>query len=348
MLKRIKLHVLQAAASCGVSRLLLDSAWRRNRLLILCYHGFARENEHLWDPYLFISPATFSRRLELLHEHRCTVLPLGEALKRLSAGTLPPRSVAITVDDGTYDFYKVAFPAFQNAGYPVTVYLTTYYSEFNRPVFDTTLSYLLWKAGGATFNWPRVLEGSIRLDAAAIPLVKRRVCDYCRSSGLSGRDKDALLAELASRIGFDYEALCSKRLFTLMTPQEVAEVAAAGIDIQLHTHRHRVFRKKEQFLRELDDNQSRIHAVTGSDPRHFCYPSGNILPEFVPWLEEWGATSATTCQSGLAGRASHPMLLPRLVDMSALSETEFTAWITGVAALLPQRPYVPDYWSLES
>ena len=228
------------------------------------------------------------------------------------------------------------------------MYLTTYYSEFNRPVFDTTLAYLLWKAGDTMFTWPRVLESAIRLDPAEIPRVKRRICDYCQSGGLSGRDKDALLAELASRIGFDYEALCSKRLFTLMTPQEVAEVAAAGIDIQLHTHRHRVFRKKEKFLRELDDNQSRIHAVTGSDPRHFCYPEWNILPEFVPWLEEWAPHLPLPVTAGLAGRASNPMLLPRLVDVSGLSETEFKAWISGLAALLPQRPYVPDYWSLES
>jgi len=348
MLKRIKIRVLQAAASCGVSRLLLDSAWRRNRLLILCYHGFAIEDEHIWNQTLFMSPATFGRRLELLHEQRCTVLPLGEALKRLRDGTLPARSVAITVDDGLYDFYKVAFPAFQNGGFPVTVYLTTYYSEFNRPVFDATLGYLLWKAGDIILNWPGMLESAIRLDPAGIIRVQGRVHDYCQSGGLSGRDKDALLAELAARIGIDYEALCSKRLFTLMTPQEVAEVAAAGIDIQLHTHRHRVFRQKEKFLRELDDNYSRIHAVTGSDPRHFCYPSGNVLPEFVPWLEEWGVTSATTCQTGLAARASNPMLLPRLIDVPSLSETEFKAWISGVAALLPQRPYVPDYWSLES
>lgn len=97
-------------------------------------------------------PAALFRRLQILRDSRCEVLPLAEALRLLYAGALPPRSVAITVDDGKYDFYAEGLPLFRKFRYPVTVYLSTYYSELNRPVFDSALSYILWKARGQALD----------------------------------------------------------------------------------------------------------------------------------------------------------------------------------------------------
>jgi peptidoglycan/xylan/chitin deacetylase (PgdA/CDA1 family) len=55
-------------------------------------------------------PATlFESRLQALRAE-ANVLPLDEGLKRLAAGTLPDRSVAVTVDDGFSDFYARGWP----------------------------------------------------------------------------------------------------------------------------------------------------------------------------------------------------------------------------------------------
>lgn len=342
LLKTVNRHVLRVGEMVGLSRLVLESGWRRRRLLILCYHGFSTEDEHLWKPSLYMRQEVLRRHLQLLRGPRCEVLPLGQALSRLAAGNLPPRSVAITVDDGFYDFYKMAWPVFQSFGYPVTVYLSTYYSEFNRPVFDPAVSYMLWKAGERTLDWPRVLESPVRLDPATRKRIEREVADYTRQQDLSGRQKDELLAELASRVGLDYDDFCARRMFTLMAPAEVREAASAGVDMQLHTHRHRVYTEKDKFLGELEENRTRIEAATGSPARHFCYPSGFWLPAFVPWLREWGAASATVCTAGLAVRDGEPMLLPRLVDSENISETELIGWISGLAAMLPHRRRVMD------
>lgn len=180
-----------------------------------------------------------------------------------------------------------------------------------------------------------MLEAPIPLDAAACAKIKRSAADYARRRDLSGRQKDELLADLAARTGMDYEGFCARRMFTLMTPAEVREAAANGADIQLHTHRHRVYREKAKFLSELDENRLRIEASTGATARHFCYPSGYYTQEFVHWLIGWGAESGVTCVWGLATRHTEAMLLPRLTDMETLSELEFRAWISGIAALRP-------------
>src|SRR5256885_15597344 len=105
----VKFATLHALRKSGVFRLVANSNWRQQRLLILCYHGFALEDEHHWRPGLYMPAQQLEQRLELLRKYGCSVLPLGEALRRLQTGALPPRSVVLTFDDGAYDFYAQAF-----------------------------------------------------------------------------------------------------------------------------------------------------------------------------------------------------------------------------------------------
>ncbi len=340
MLKRLKLFVLKVAFRSGISAVLLDSGWRRKRLLILGYHGFSQNDEHLWNPALYVPPEVFRTRLQYLQDHRCTVLPLEEGLRRLYSGTLPERSVVLTVDDGSYDSYRFAFPMMKEFGYPATVYLTTYYSDFQRPVFDVMCSYLLWKARGQSLTLPPVFEQPLILDSAGGGLADRKIKAYALERGLSAREKDALLATLADRLAIDYQALCGKRILHIMTREEAAELAMAGFDIQLHTHRHRVSLRRERFLQEIQDNARGIMAIRSGPARHFCYPGGVYMPEFEPMLRDCGIESAATCWPGIAAARSSPLRLPRLLDSGGLTTLEFAGWISGVAAFLPRRRFV--------
>ena len=72
----------------GVAR-----ALTRRKLRILAYHGAELADESRFSPTLFIRPETFAARLELLRREY-PVLPLGEAVRRLKDGTLPPGSTA--------------------------------------------------------------------------------------------------------------------------------------------------------------------------------------------------------------------------------------------------------------
>lgn len=85
-------------------------------------------------------PDLLRRRFELIKRHACAVLPINEAVERLYNGTLPKKSVVITFDDGNYDFYRRAFPIIKEFNFPATVYLTTFYSQYNKPVFNVAVS----------------------------------------------------------------------------------------------------------------------------------------------------------------------------------------------------------------
>ena len=90
-------------------------------------------------------PAILRERFEALRQGGYQVLSLGEAVERLYKNDLPPRSVALTFDDGGYDFYRQANPILREFGYPATVYQSTYYSDYTWPIFGVAASYLFWK-----------------------------------------------------------------------------------------------------------------------------------------------------------------------------------------------------------
>lgn len=340
MLKGIKQTVLRSLKALGAFSVMRDSGWRQRRLLILAYHGVSLDDEHLWDDSLYMSPDCFRSRMRALEEAGAAVLPLGEAVERLYADDLPDRSVALTFDDGHHDFYARAFPIIREFGFPVTLYLTTFYSNFNRPVFDIFCSYLLWKGRGRRLDFGEWAGGPLVLDLSS-PAERERASELLRRSArarrLSAEEKDAMLVRLAGRLNVDYEELSARRIMHIMKPEEARELADAGVDVQLHTHRHRTPLDRELFRREIVDNRDCIRAMTGREAAHFCYPSGAYDGAFLPWLEELGVASAMTCDVGYASRDSERLLLPRMLDVSSLSRVEFEAWLTGVAAALPRR-----------
>jgi peptidoglycan/xylan/chitin deacetylase (PgdA/CDA1 family) len=249
--------------------------------------------------------------------------------------------VCITFDDGWRDFYRVAAPVLRSLAIPATVYLTTYYVSFNRPVFDPMVSYLLWRAAGRIVQVDGIVQEPVMLDSAGRARVEQAVRQSVRNEHLDARAKDALLERLAARLGIDYGVLLRERILHLMNEDEVRQSAEAGFSIQSHTHRHRVSRDEKLFLKELDDNRDRILALTGAAPEHFCYPGGNYLPEYEELLRCWGARTATTSDPGLARPGDNVYYLARHLDSNTKTHEEFAAWVCGLAAVLPRRVYPP-------
>jgi Polysaccharide deacetylase len=140
-----KIATLHMADWTGTMDWMLNSPWRRERLLILGFHGVARHDEHRQCPALFMSEDRFARRMKLLHDQQCCVLRLQESLQHMWRGSLPPRSTVLTFDDGYYNFESV-LPLLQKYRFPATVYLTTEYVDHDLPVFNLLCPYLFWKS----------------------------------------------------------------------------------------------------------------------------------------------------------------------------------------------------------
>ena len=60
----------------------------------------------------------------------------------------------MTFDDGFCDFHRFATPILTEFDFPATIYLTTYYVDYLRPIFNLIVPYMLWlrRDSGATLG----------------------------------------------------------------------------------------------------------------------------------------------------------------------------------------------------
>ena len=331
MTHALKIAFYQAARACGlfaIARFLT-----RRRLRILGYHGFASGDEVEFRPKLFISPATFKRRLELLAQRGFSVIRLDDAVRQLRRGRLAEDAVVITIDDGYASTLAVA-PLLADRGFPATVYLTTYHVQKQTPVFDLVVGYMLWKAGSRQLSlaWPPGGAGeTLYIDAAnAVP----RLLEL----GHTAVDEEArvqLCRILGEATGVSYDQVLEQDTFRLLSADDIRGLSRHGISVGLHTHRHRFpVNDLECCRRELADNEAVLASLAPLDGRHFCYPSG--VYSRVQWslLEELGIGSSTTCDTGLVRAGDPPHGLKRFLDGEMVSEVEFDAEICGFAELL--------------
>ncbi|MGE3841299.1 MAG: polysaccharide deacetylase family protein [Vicinamibacterales bacterium] len=333
MKRVLRQQIVQTFGRAGGFRQFARTGYRSSRLSILCYHGISIKDEHQWNSNMFLSQEQFRSRLQILRSLNCEVLSLDDAVRRLYSGTLPDRAVSLTFDDGNVDFLQRALPVLQEFRMPATVYWTTFYAGRMEPVFPFVGSYIAWRSGAHSYELPNSDgRGSRHFDIttpAGRSEVARALGDFATARGYGPTEKAELLRTFSTELRVDFEALKAERILQIMTPEEARLVHRAGIDVQLHTHRHRTPDDKALFLRELDDNRRVILETLGKNAEHFCYPSGVVKGQYLPWLTEARVISATTCEPGLASRKSLPLALPRWVDSAATSEAEFESWVSG-------------------
>jgi peptidoglycan/xylan/chitin deacetylase (PgdA/CDA1 family) len=337
LIRRGRLAVHGASQAAGITRWVGNTRWRKNRLLILCYHGVSLADEHEWHTELFVTAAFLRRRLQLVREFGCQVLPLGEAVKRLAGNSLPSKAVVLTFDDGFHNFHASATPILEAAAMPATVYLSTYYCVHQRPMLSLSIRYLLWKARSNSHP-PAILLG--------LPISgSLQSADYRQGLAASLLEAAHALAPdrlaqmqwlegLAIELGVPWREFLDSRVLNLMTPDEVSAVSRRGMDVQLHTHRHRTPRDDTLFVGEIEQNRQLISEMTGTRATHFCYPSGDWDQRFLPLLRSRDVVSATTCVAGLAQSSDNPLLLSRFIDTQHQPECVFENWLAGSASLL--------------
>lgn len=334
MTTRIRTLFLHACKAAGLFA--LSARLYPQRLRILCYHGFALEDEHRFRPGLFISKEVFARRLAWLARHRFNVLPFDEAVRRLRVGQLPPRAVALTIDDGFYSTCRIAQPLLAAHGFPAIVYVTSYYVEHPNPIFRLAVQYMLWKSECAHVSLAGLLpeggEAWATKGSEARPTIDA-IVRYAESS-LSEPERVAFARALAARLGVDYARIADSRMLSLCTREELGVLERGGVRVEMHTHRHHLPDSDGGIDQEITDNRRLLEPLTARRLRHFCYPSGVWSESRWHKLKAHGIETATTCEPGLNSSATPPLALHRLVDRDNFPQIDFEAELFGFKELL--------------
>jgi peptidoglycan/xylan/chitin deacetylase (PgdA/CDA1 family) len=303
----------------------------RDGLRILCYHGFAVAEEYEYRSKLFIRKELFRRRIEYLQGERYPILPLHEAVEALRTRRLPPCATVITMDDGWRGVYSKALPIIKELRIPVTVYVATYYIEHPMPVYSVTLSYLFWRTNVRCVTLPRGL-GTFELGSE---LEKADSVAQKFGISLTAEDRLQFLRETADCLGVSFAEIEQQQLFRLLDVHELRQLVDAGIDIQLHTHRHQwSLEDRGKVEQEIRDNRNFLEPIASRPLLHFCYPSGVYSPHQAEWLAALGLGSAATIEPGLNYPDTSHFALRRIGDGEPVSDIEFEAEVSGFMELV--------------
>jgi peptidoglycan/xylan/chitin deacetylase (PgdA/CDA1 family) len=332
MLKKLLYHTCKWTGCFYLARRLT-----RRGLRILAYHGFARGDEIEFLPLLFMDPAVFRQRMEYLVRQGYPVLTLDEAVERLRAGNLPAAATTITFDDGFHSIWKMAVPVLKELELPGTIYVTTYYCLKGNPVFRLVIEYMFWRTSKTELDLSDMgIDGAGKEhfpNAGSADEVAWKIIRFGENQ-MDEERRVLLCEELGRRLDVDYADIVSRRFLTLMTDDEILGTRQAGMDIQLHTHRHVLPVEAELVRKEIEDNRRLLEPLAGRRLHHFCYPSGIHHEDHLRPLAEAGVISGTTCNSGLNYSDTPLLALSRFLDGNNVSWIEFEAEMSGFSDLL--------------
>jgi len=282
---------------------------------------------------LFMAVGTFSKRMRFLSESGYNVISLSEAVRGLRTGELPPCPTVITIDDGWFGTLAHMAPILKRHGFPSTLYLSTYYVQTRFPVFNVAVSYVLWKSKVRFLEMNHI--DSKLYERFDLQNDTQRIVayEYLLSRGESaknGAERQALLRSICSLLQVDFGGIESLKQFFFLSEKEAAEVMEFGVDLQLHTHRHRFPQESiELAKKEIGDNAQVLGRIGSSDLVHFCFPSGSYSLEQLAYLPRLGIQTAVTTKPGLNKRGCSLFELKRFLDSEDKSMLEFEAEICG-------------------
>lgn len=309
----------------------------RHALRIIGYHGFSITDEGLFRRRLFMNPEAFAERMQFLSDKKIPVLELSRALECLDSGTLPACSTVITIDDGFYSVFKCAYPVLREFSFPSTVYVSTYYCINQNPIFRLAVQYMFWKTQKDRVDLSGLGIEPYREVSLADGKQKETIMwDIIRhgESRCSEEQRSVIGRAIGDLLAIDYEMIVKNRGVGLLTREETLELERDGVNVELHTHRHRFPVDEPLARKEIVDNREILEDWIRRPLKHLCYPDGLWDKRQFPWLEALGVESALTCGGGLNYKDTPRFALRRMLDSEIRSSIEFEAELSGYIELL--------------
>lgn len=276
------------------------------RLCIVNYHQIFSDEHALLEEEP--SVAKFRWQMELLAK-AFNVIPLSQAVDALAAGTLPPRAVCITFDDGYRSFQQHAFPILREYGLPATVFVASGYINETNMWNDRILKALECAPG------PSIDLRSLGLETYQIDDSKNRRQAISR---ITERVKYQSF-DTRQAMAIKLEEITGKKLNEplMLTAPMLRELSESGIEIGGHTVSHPILMQTDDqvALHEMETGKRDLEAIIQKPVQFFAYPNGKQGIDFderhVQLARQIGFSAAFTTAHGPATSKHDRFLLPR-------------------------------------
>jgi peptidoglycan/xylan/chitin deacetylase (PgdA/CDA1 family) len=329
---------LLAHALCAVGMPAWARRRRRNLLPILMYHGVVERPlaPACWHQ---LDASSFRRQMEWVSK-RYQVLPLAQALQDLRSGTLRPRSLAITFDDGYRNVRTVAGPVLEALRLPATVFLVTDFMGTDETLWPDRLYLAFARTEVAEVNMPDL--GLVRRPLVGLAA---RASAYATSvrvlKGLPTPEKDARMTALLAALR--REGPEDPGDFRILSWDDVAAMKTTGLfEWGGHSTRHEILARMPDghVASAIGRSHETVASRTGTPPAVFAYPNGRAMDfddRSRAALTHLGLRFALSTIEGFSSASSDLLALPRLSIGSDLSFARFRLLISGALESLRGR-----------
>lgn len=266
---KVKSMVVNSACRLGGLRLARTLTGRQPRILM--YHRFSQDEQPHKVPAVI-----FDRQLAELKKN-FNVQPLSSMCDTIrNGGTLPPHSIAITIDDGYDDFYRVAYPLLRKHGLPSTVYVTSGFVDRQLWLWPDKISFLLRNTSKQNF--------SVRLGEYApveLPLATTAARDaawsrlVCHCLLLADVERLAFIDRLSADLGVTLHTEPASD-YAPMSWSAIREISDNGVEVGAHSATHPVLSRIDpaRLRDEILGCRMRIEQMISKPVLAFCYPNG--------------------------------------------------------------------------
>ncbi len=240
------------------------------------------------------------------------VMPLGGAVARLQAGSLPDRALAITFDDGYADNHDIALPVLKSHGLTATFFVATGFVDGGRMWNDTVVESL------RGCKSPTLELSDLRLPDIGVQVLDTPAQRRSAITALLGaikylppQERQAVVDTVAER------AQAPLPTTLMMTSAQVRALADAGMEIGAHTITHPILAclDDEAALREMRTSRATLESLLDRPVLSFAYPNGrpgrDYLPRDVALARQAGFQLAVSTAPGAARAGDDIFQLPR-------------------------------------
>lgn len=285
----------------------------REKLSIFLFHKVPLQASKL-EPY-DLAYADFIKMLDYIRGH-FSVVPLDEAVDRLSEGRLPPAAACLTFDDGYSGWVEHVMPALLQRNLHATFFLTT--GQFSgKAMWHERVGQVMTQLPACRLTLCDSELGPLDIsdDNSRLQAV-RRIEQYLKYLPRSRREY--LIEQLEAMSGVQPAAL------SLMTEDDARTLHSKGFSIGAHTINHPILTlcTECEARDEIASVRESLSAVIGGDVTGFAYPNGRPAQDFnerhVRLVKDAGYKYAVTTQWGAATQSTSLYQIPR-----------FTPWGPG-------------------
>ncbi len=289
----------------------LGRARRRRSAVVLTYHGVLPAGRR-HDPYLSrncVDDDVFLAQMSFLRNHYNCV-PLADIVDCLTTGRmLPPRTAAVTFDDGFRNNYTHALPALKATGVPATVFVATGHIGHGCLMLWTERVAWLMQVAPANVDTVPVGDTAVAVDLSSPEARRqssRRLLKQLKGTTAEVRDVAIAWLDAAARVAGTPSPDADRYAF--MDWSEVKALAASGlVDIGSHTVTHLLLATgtRERRQAELQESKREIEQHVGRPCRLFAYPNGTAADfdeSDKRVLRQLGYAAAVTQVPGVNGR----------------------------------------------